>query len=104
MLLSKSTTSDLTKMGSKLEEFFSQQFHSSRRVFSSLRLAGPRRAPRGSGRDGEEAPTRLSHQRHWQGALALVSGLQLGWGLKLPLHGTLVGGSMDLQVSKLLGR
>ncbi|XP_035233052.1 transmembrane protein KIAA1109-like, partial [Stegodyphus dumicola] len=36
LLISKSTTPDLIKMYSKLEEFFSQQFHSSKRVFSSL--------------------------------------------------------------------
>ncbi|KAH6936127.1 hypothetical protein HPB50_013552 [Hyalomma asiaticum] len=96
LLISKSTTPDLAKMGAKLEEFFSQQFHSSRRVFSSMRLAGPRprRADRMGGGPDE---SRHSHQRHWQGALALVSGLQLGWGLRLPLHGTLVGGSMDLR-------
>uniref|UniRef100_A0A131YCK3 Diaphanous n=1 Tax=Rhipicephalus appendiculatus TaxID=34631 RepID=A0A131YCK3_RHIAP len=96
LLISKSTTPDLAKMGAKLEEFFSQQFHSSRRVFSSMRLAGPRprRADRMGGGPDE---SRHTHQRHWQGALALVSGLQLGWGLRLPLHGTLVGGSMDLQ-------
>lgn len=35
-MLSKSTTPDLLKMYTKLEEFFSQQFHSSKRVFSSL--------------------------------------------------------------------
>lgn len=96
LLISKSTTPDLAKMGAKLEEFFSQQFHSSRRVFSSMRLAGPRprRADRMGGGPDE---SRHTHQRHWQGALALVSGLQLGWGLRLPLHGTLVGGSMDLR-------
>nr|XP_037285868.1 transmembrane protein KIAA1109 homolog [Rhipicephalus microplus] len=96
LLISKSTTPDLAKMGAKLEEFFSQQFHSSRRVFSSMRLAGPR--PRRADRiGGGPDESRHTHQRHWQGALALVSGLQLGWGLRLPLHGTLVGGSMDLQ-------
>ncbi|KAL1416686.1 hypothetical protein MTO96_027629 [Rhipicephalus appendiculatus] len=50
LLISKSTTPDLAKMGAKLEEFFSQQFHSSRRVFSSMRLAGPR--PRRADRMG----------------------------------------------------
>ncbi|XP_077518913.1 transmembrane protein KIAA1109 homolog tweek [Amblyomma americanum] len=102
LLISKSTTPDLAKMGAKLEEFFSQQFHSSRRVFSSMRLAGPRpRGGAGGGRGGRMGggpdESRHAHQRHWQGALALVSGLQLGWGLRLPLHGTLVGGSMDLR-------
>ncbi|CAN8012116.1 unnamed protein product, partial [Ixodes pacificus] len=100
LLLSKSTTPDLAKMGSKLEEFFSQQFHSSRRVFSSLRLAGhARRAPRGRG-GAEEGPGRHAQQRHWQAksrgdpSLCAPRRVPCPW---LPLHGTLVGGSMDLQ-------
>lgn len=36
LMISKSTSSDIMKMYYKLEEFFSQQFKSSKRVFSSL--------------------------------------------------------------------
>lgn len=36
LMISKSTSSDIMKMFCKLEEFFSQQFKSSKRVFSSL--------------------------------------------------------------------
>lgn len=36
IMISKSTTADLLKMFYKLDEFFSQQFKSSKRVFSSL--------------------------------------------------------------------
>lgn len=36
VMISKSTTADLLKMYYKLDEFFSQQFKSSKRVFSSL--------------------------------------------------------------------
>ena len=36
IMISKSTAADLIKMYYKLEEFFSQQFKSSKRVFSSL--------------------------------------------------------------------
>lgn len=36
VMISKSTTVDLLKMHYKLEEFFTQQFKSSKRVFSSL--------------------------------------------------------------------
>jgi len=36
LMISRSTTADLLKMFYKLEEFFSQQFKSSKRVFSSL--------------------------------------------------------------------
>uniref|UniRef100_T1KK05 Bridge-like lipid transfer protein family member 1 C-terminal domain-containing protein n=1 Tax=Tetranychus urticae TaxID=32264 RepID=T1KK05_TETUR len=36
LLMSKSTTPDIMKIIAKLEEFFSQQFHNSKRVFSSF--------------------------------------------------------------------
>ena len=40
ILISKSTTADLLKMYYKLDEFFSQQFNSSKRVLSSLQPRG----------------------------------------------------------------
>lgn len=47
VMLSKSTSADLLKIANKLEEFFSQQFKSSKKLFSSLepwsRPAAPRR-------------------------------------------------------------
>lgn len=42
LMISKSTTADLLKMFYKLDEFFSQQFKSSKRVFSSLQPKHPR--------------------------------------------------------------
>lgn len=44
MMISKSTTADLLKMFNKLEEFFSQQFNSSKRAFSGF--AGSTRSAR----------------------------------------------------------
>lgn len=41
IMISKSTAADLIKMYYKLDEFFSQQFKSSKRVFSSLQ-EGPK--------------------------------------------------------------
>lgn len=41
LLISKSTNVDLLKMHCKLEEFFSQQFKSSKWVFSTLNETGP---------------------------------------------------------------
>jgi len=38
LMISKSTTVDLLKMHCKLEEFFSQQFKSSKYVFSTLQV------------------------------------------------------------------
>ena len=36
LMISRSTTPDLIKMATKLEEFFTQQFTSSKRVFSGF--------------------------------------------------------------------
>jgi hypothetical protein len=36
LLMSRSTTPDLIKISNKLEEFFTQQFHSGRRMLGSL--------------------------------------------------------------------
>lgn len=96
LMISKSTTADLLKMYYKLDEFFSQQFQSSKRVFSSLQ---PRFHPRGgsikrkanrkksSSTDGSSstssavpppwAPDDIKHYRHWQDVLAAVGGLSL---------------------------
>lgn len=41
LMISKSTTVDLLKMHYKLDEFFSQQFKSSKRVFSALGSSRP---------------------------------------------------------------
>lgn len=41
ILMSKSTTPDILKILAKLEEFFTQQFHSSKRVLSSLESSQP---------------------------------------------------------------
>ena len=40
LMISKSTTADLIKMYLKLDEFFQQQFRSSRRIFSPLSATG----------------------------------------------------------------
>lgn len=42
IMMSKSSTADLLKMFNKLEEFFSQQFNSSKRAFSGFSQRPPR--------------------------------------------------------------
>ncbi|XP_011301889.1 uncharacterized protein KIAA1109 isoform X7 [Fopius arisanus] len=110
IMISKSTTADLLKMFYKLEEFFSQQFKSSKRVFSSLqprqRVTSNSFKKRGQKkRTTMEGPwtmnqTALSdarHHRHWQRVLAQVAGLQLGsLRFSLPNNGTVLGGTMEL--------
>lgn len=63
LMISKSTTVDLLKMYYKLEEFFSQQFKSSKRVFSALGTSR-NRTNSGSGNSFRKR----THARKKQGA------------------------------------
>ncbi|CAG9815067.1 unnamed protein product [Phaedon cochleariae] len=104
MMISKSTTADLLKMFNKLEEFFSQQFNSSKRAFSSF--AGSGRPPRVTPQKLREVqptpnPSQLSdarHHRHWQKVLRQIAGLRLRtMHAPLPSFGTVLGGTVELQ-------
>nr|XP_042899305.1 transmembrane protein KIAA1109 isoform X2 [Parasteatoda tepidariorum] len=98
LLISKSTTPDLIKMYSKLEEFFSQQFRSSKRVFSSLQPRLQRHSLKNRSRKSKTPEeSEAKHHRHWQKVLYMVSGLQLStMASALPEIGTILGGTMDL--------
>ncbi|XP_037958120.1 transmembrane protein KIAA1109 homolog isoform X2 [Teleopsis dalmanni] len=110
IMISKSTTADLLKMYYKLEEFFTQQFKSSKRVFFSLE---PRLHDRSSSMkrrnkkkaNGEYLPnvpadgsnTDARHHRHWQKPLEQVVGLIVPTLVtRLPRYGTVLGGSVVL--------
>ncbi|KAG5893448.1 hypothetical protein JTB14_012167 [Gonioctena quinquepunctata] len=106
MMISKSTTADLLKMFNKLEEFFSQQFNSSKRAFSSF--AGVGRPPKITTQKARDIPISIQtqpantsdarHHRHWQKVLMQVARLQLKtMPLPLPSFGTILGGTMELQ-------
>ncbi|XP_058456070.1 bridge-like lipid transfer protein family member 1 isoform X4 [Malaya genurostris] len=115
MMISKSTTVDILKMFYKLEEFFSQQFKSSKRVFSNLepRLTVNNRSsvkprdfvkrklpstsvPQVGERDLTMHDTR--HHRHWQRPLKQTEGLWLSaLGVPLSNIGTVLGGTMELR-------
>ncbi|XP_012263790.2 transmembrane protein KIAA1109 homolog isoform X5 [Athalia rosae] len=111
IMISKSTTADLLKMFYKLDEFFSQQFKSSKRVFSSLQPRHQRmnnssfKRKQPKKKSTMEGPWTLNqiavsdarHHRHWQRVLSQVAGLQLGTlRFSLPLNGTVLGGTMEL--------
>ncbi|XP_051162533.1 transmembrane protein KIAA1109 homolog isoform X5 [Leptopilina boulardi] len=116
IMISKSTTADLLKMFYKLDEFFSQQFKSSKRVFSSLQPRHQRvsnssfKKKQQKKKSTTESPWTMNqtaisdarHHRHWQRVLAQVAGLQLG-SLKfsLPSNGTVLGGTMELHGSNI---
>lgn len=107
IMISKSTTADVLKMYYKLEEFFTQQFKSSKRVFSILdpRNAESKRAKLNSISISENAAVKKteiiqvigSHHRHWQKPLTQAMGLILAsLGVSLPNFGTVLGGTMQL--------
>lgn len=104
LMMSKSTTADLIKMYLKLDEFFQQQFRSSRRIFStlsatSIRRKGPANTPN-SGKPSKiipESGLEAQHHRHWQSVLRRVAGLQVATlPTPLPQTGTIIGGTMEL--------
>ena len=108
LLISKSTTADLLKMHHKLEEFFSQQFKSSKRVFSSLQPVRNKSSLKHKDKQRDTNKKLASvlgvplgpdarHHRHWQKVLRKVSGLRLTTlPLPLPVSGTVLGGSLEL--------
>lgn len=116
MMISKSTTADLLKMFYKLEEFFSQQFKSSKRVFSNLepklmsgsfkRRQFQMKLKRNISKEEKIATESTSkdysnqdarHHRHWQKPLKQAMGLFLTTlGVPLPNSGTVLGGTMEL--------
>lgn len=109
LMISKSTTADLIKMYLKLDEFFQQQFRSSRRIFSTLSATGGGHSIRRKGAaknvatkiPGSAEPAGPSieaqHHRHWQGVLRRVAGLEIATlPTPLPMTGTILGGTMEL--------
>uniref|UniRef100_A0A8D9BQV3 Uncharacterized protein KIAA1109 n=1 Tax=Cacopsylla melanoneura TaxID=428564 RepID=A0A8D9BQV3_9HEMI len=130
LMISKSTSTDLSKMYSKLEEFFTQQFKSSKRVFTSLQhttSGGP--VDSSGGRTGLNKNKKLTpgtrkkhvvqpqsqpgpsppdmawakHHRHWQPVLAAVSGLRISHlpSTVLPPWGSVLGGKLELHGSHI---
>ncbi|KAL5011394.1 hypothetical protein ScPMuIL_009945, partial [Solemya velum] len=101
ILISRSTTSDLIKMVSKLEEFFTNQFASSKRVLSSFgSMPGTTKL-----KNVEKRKTSLSearHHHHWHSALEHAAGCEFRM-LKsiLPKIGTILGGTMTLRGNNL---
>ncbi|KAK6639579.1 hypothetical protein RUM43_007852 [Polyplax serrata] len=115
IMISKSTTADILKMYYKLDEFFSQQFQSSKRVFSSLQ---PKSHTRSSSLKKKTSRKKLNstdsssmsqwpiqdpnHHRHWQHVLSLIAGFKSStFKIPLPQIGTILGGTMDLHGSNI---
>ncbi|CAH1776489.1 unnamed protein product [Owenia fusiformis] len=103
LMISKSTTPDLIKMVSKVEEFFIQQLHSSKRVFSNFgTLAAISKPKKRIISLDEEKISEAKHHRHWQKVLEHIAGCTFKMlKLQLPNKGTIVGGTMYLQGDNL---
>jgi len=98
LMISRSTTPDLVKIIHKLDEFFTQQLTSSKRVLSAF---GP---ITGSGKakvkpkDEDSWISEIRHHRHWQRVLEHMCGTKLSmFKSTLPDRGTLIGGMISLQ-------
>ncbi|XP_014242068.1 uncharacterized protein KIAA1109 isoform X2 [Cimex lectularius] len=101
VMISKSTTVDLLKMHYKLEEFFTQQFKSSKRVFSSLGNGGTgagssfrKRQPRKKISTTESWAQEARHHRHWQRALGQAVVLNL---VTNSDNSAVLGGTLELR-------
>ncbi|CAG4943461.1 unnamed protein product [Colias eurytheme] len=106
ILMSRSTTPDLLKMQLKLEEFFTQQFKSSKRVFSSLHpsygtMRRDRKEPTATAGGSQPPQQVLRHHRHWQKVLHFVAGVPLASDPSSNQQGCVLGGSMELLGSNI---
>lgn len=109
IIISRSTTADILKMFFKLEDFFSQQFKSSKRVFTSLepklhqteslkrKQMHKKKVVTSATDDNIQMVLEASHHRHWQKPLKRAMGMCVS-SLKnpLPKNGIVLGGTMEL--------
>ncbi|ESO10149.1 hypothetical protein HELRODRAFT_190394 [Helobdella robusta] len=100
MMISKSTTPDLLKMAHKLEEFFSQQLVSSKRVLSTFGTSvSTAKANKKNLAKEDEMPwlSEIKYHRHWQKVFQHLSCCKLAnFSKMLPELGSMLGGSMNL--------
>ncbi|KAL7044402.1 hypothetical protein ACKWTF_001906 [Chironomus riparius] len=109
IMISRATTADILKMFYKLEDFFSQQFKSSKRVFTSLepklqqtdsmrRKQQQQKKKLSSSQTDENIQMSIEarHHRHWQNPLKRAMGMYIS-SLKNPLpKNIMLGGTMEL--------
>lgn len=109
IMISRSTTADILKMFYKLEDFFSQQFKSSKRVFTSLepklhqtdsmrrkQQLQKKRLATSTTDENIQMSIEARHHRHWQKPLKRAMGMYIS-SLKKPLpKNIMLGGTMEL--------
>ncbi|XP_056282678.1 bridge-like lipid transfer protein family member 1 isoform X9 [Pseudoliparis swirei] len=100
VIISRSTTPDLIKIGMKLQEFFTQQFDTSKRALSTWG-PGPYLPPKTPVIIAEKGSAELymdaAHHRHWPGVLKVIAGCHISlFQMPLPEDAVQLGGSMSL--------
>uniref|UniRef100_H2YW79 Bridge-like lipid transfer protein family member 1 C-terminal domain-containing protein n=1 Tax=Ciona savignyi TaxID=51511 RepID=H2YW79_CIOSA len=100
LTITGSTTPDVIKMLSKLEEFFTQQFQNSVRAFSSWRHSGHLGAPVRRPFSVTTAQATYSHRRHWPPVYIAISDTFRALGVATNPQ-FLLGGSMCLHGNEL---
>ncbi|XP_075472009.1 bridge-like lipid transfer protein family member 1 isoform X4 [Ascaphus truei] len=100
VMISRSTTPDLIKIGMKLQEFFTQQFDTSKRALSTW---GPvpylptKTVVTNVEKNSREQLLDAAHHRHWPGVLKIISGCHISlFQIPLPEDTVQLGGSMSL--------
>ncbi|XP_072481304.1 bridge-like lipid transfer protein family member 1 isoform X3 [Notamacropus eugenii] len=100
VMISRSTTPDLIKIGMKLQEFFTQQFDTSKRALSTwgpVPYLPPKATASHLEKNSQELLLDAAHHRHWPGVLKVVSGCHISlFQIPLPEDGMQFGGSMSL--------
>ncbi|MEQ2309795.1 hypothetical protein AMECASPLE_002234, partial [Ameca splendens] len=100
VIISRSTTPDLIKIGMKLQEFFTQQFDTSKRALSTWGPGSylPPKTPVINAEKGAaELYVDAAHHRHWPGVLKVIAGCHISlFRMPLPEDAVQLGGSMSL--------
>ncbi|XP_041436679.1 KIAA1109 L homeolog isoform X7 [Xenopus laevis] len=100
VMISRSTTPDLIKIGMKLQEFFTQQFDTSKRALSTwgpVPYLPPKSAATNVEKKESEQLLDAAHHRHWPGVLKIISGCHISlFQNPLPEDTVQLGGSMSL--------
>ncbi|XP_028294367.1 bridge-like lipid transfer protein family member 1 isoform X3 [Gouania willdenowi] len=100
VIISRSTTPDLIKIGMKLQEFFTQQFDTSKRALSTWGpgLYLPPKTPViNTEKGGAELYMDAAHHRHWPDVLKVIAGCHISlFQMPLPEDAVQLGGSMSL--------
>ncbi|XP_041130046.1 transmembrane protein KIAA1109-like isoform X4 [Polyodon spathula] len=100
VIISRSTTPDLIKIGMKLQEFFTQQFDTSKRALSTwgpVPYMPPKAPVINVGKGSDEQFMDAAHHRHWPEVLKVIAGCHISlFQMPLPEDAVQLGGSMSL--------